>query len=220
MCFSIQGEPSFIFSLISDTCISLNGQFVLPEEKKSHVIAKVSTYLGNLGLMIKNSDTGNITSIKISAQDHSVAVQNTITIVKDEPVIVQVFSTIDITIGAHTVKFYKKYLDMFLTRIDGLTTGTKGIIGKLASQLSSVYLANSHINTGQFFTADVTIDEDEKLMKLNDGHPIPVKKAPIWPYTGLSGECWYGTTTDNQGSGIMKGVYTDYIVEDLFSPAN
>ena len=42
---------------------------------------------------------------------------------------------------------------------------------------------------GQFLTADVIIDEDNQLMKLNDGQPMPVKKAPIWLFIGIAGDC-------------------------------
>ena len=75
-----------------------------------------------------------------------------------------------------------------------------------------------YIITGQFLTADVQVDEDDHLIKLNDGQPIPVKKGPIWPFIEIAGDCWYGKETDNQGTGIVRGVYTDYIVEDLVTP--
>ena len=29
------------------------------------------------------------------------------------------------------------------------------------------------------------LNEDDQLIKLNDGHPISVKKAPIWPLWGF-----------------------------------
>ena len=74
--------------------------------------------------------------------------------------------------------------------------------------------------TGQFLAADVNVDKDDQFIKLNGGQPIPVKKAPIWPFMGISGDCWYGTATDNQGSGIIKGVYTDYVVEHLIPPTD
>ena len=74
--------------------------------------------------------------------------------------------------------------------------------------------------TGQFLTADVIVDEGNRLLKLNDGPPIPIKKAPIWPFMEIAGDCWYGTATDNQGTGIIRGVYTDYIVEHLVPPTN
>ena len=37
---------------------------------------------------------------------------------------------------------------------------------------------------------------------------------------GISGDCWYGTATDNQGTGVINRDYTDYIVEHLFAPTN
>ena len=39
LCFSIQGQPNFAFSLISDKYIQLNGQLVLPASEQSHTIA-------------------------------------------------------------------------------------------------------------------------------------------------------------------------------------
>ena len=138
MCFSIQGQPNFAFSLIRDKYIQLNGQFVLPAEEESHTIVNISTFLGNFGLVMKNPETSNTTVIKVSALDHSVAVGSSLTIVKDKQVTVNVFDTVSITFDAklHTsglkdtstwlyinskgfgVKaiFYKKHLDMFLTK--------------------------------------------------------------------------------------------------------
>ena len=39
LCFSIQGQPNFAFSLISDKYIQLNGQFVLPALEESQTIS-------------------------------------------------------------------------------------------------------------------------------------------------------------------------------------
>ena len=151
MCFSMQGQPNFAFSLIRDEYIQLNGQFVLPAKEESHTIANVSTFLGDLGLVVKNPKTGNTTVIKVSAQDHSVTVGNSFTIVKDKSVTVNVFNTVSITVDAKhdasglkdastwlyiniegfgiKVRFYKKHLDMFLTKTNILTNEAGGIIG-------------------------------------------------------------------------------------------
>ena len=56
-------------------------------------------------------------------------------------------------------------------------------------------------------------------MKLGDHKPISVKRGKAWPFLGISEECWYGTSTDSQGIGIIEGVYTDYIVDQLV-PSN
>ena len=154
MCFSIQGQPNFVFNLISDKYIQLNGQFVQPAVEESHTIANVSTFLGDLGLVIKNPVSGNVTIIKVSAQDHSVTVGNSVTIIKDRPVTVEVFNEVQTIIDAKVeanvmkdassclyintegfgikVKFYKKHLNMFVTKTSGLTKEANGIIGNFA----------------------------------------------------------------------------------------
>ena len=68
---------------------------------------------------------------------------------------------------------------------------------------------------GQFLVADVIIDKENMLMKLGDRSPFSVKKDKAWPYLGVDIECWYGVDTDNQGAGLIEGVYTDYIVDHL-----
>ena len=152
MCFSVQGEPDFAFNLISDKYIKLNGQFVLPAEDESHTIANVSTFLGDLALVIVNRDTNSTTAVKVSAVDHSVLAGNSLTaIVKDKPVTVNVFEKVTVNVDAHIqtnrlkdesawlyintdgfgikVRFYKKHLDMFLTKTNGLTKDAHGLIG-------------------------------------------------------------------------------------------
>jgi len=52
-------------------------------------------------------------------------------------------------------------------------------------------------------------------MKLGDRKPMSVLKGKAWPFLGIVKECWYGVSTDNQGTDIIEGVYTDYIVDRL-----
>ena len=154
LCFSVQGQPDFMFSLIKDRYVQLNAQFVLPAKDESHTIADVSTFLGNLGLILRNPVTGNTTAIRVSAEDHSVQVGDSITIVKDKQVTVQMSNTFiaDITVDVNQqvntikdssawlyiniefgfgikVRFYKKHLDLFLTKTNGLTNKVHGLIG-------------------------------------------------------------------------------------------
>ena len=156
LCFSVQGQPNFAFNLINDPYIQLNGQFVLPAEDESNVIANVSTFLGDLGMVIQNQHTAasKAVVIHVSAQDHSVKVGNSLTIVKDEPVVVNIFNHM-VTIGVSTnkqtsnltndesawlyvntegfgikVRFYKKHLDMFFTKTTGLSKDVHGLIGE------------------------------------------------------------------------------------------
>jgi len=151
MCFSIQGQPDFAFNLINDKYIQLNGQFVLPTD--SHTIANVSTFLGDLGLMVKDPETGNSTIIEVSAHNHSIRVGSSLTIVKDKPVTVDVSNTVSISIDNNDqtskakdevawlyintnsgfglkVRFYREHLDFFFTKTSGLTKKAHGLIGK------------------------------------------------------------------------------------------
>ena len=153
ICFSVQGEPNFIFNLINSKYIQLNAQFVLPAKDESKTIANVSTFLGDLGMVIRNKGTSKTAIIHVSAQDHSINVDDSITVVKDKPVFVDVSnSTVAINVNSDQtaklmkdesawlyinaedfgikVKFYKKHLNLFLTKSSGLTNDTLGLIGK------------------------------------------------------------------------------------------
>jgi len=55
-------------------------------------------------------------------------------------------------------------------------------------------------------------------MKLGDRKPMSVQKGEAWPFLGIAKECWYGVSTNNQGTDIIEGVYTDYIVNCLVPP--
>ena len=153
MCFSVQGQRNFAFNLIRDKYIEINAQFVLPSADKSNTIANVSTFLGDLGMVIRSKDKDKQIVIHVSAQDHSVLVDNTLAIVKDKPVFVDVSNgTVDININADSqntkgktddsawlyinteafgikIKFYKKHLDLLFTDTSGLSNNTHGLIG-------------------------------------------------------------------------------------------
>ena len=66
--------------------------------------------------------------------------------------------------------------------------------------------------------ASVDLDAEPAIMKINyDRVPFTVKRGEIWPYLNIPGTCWYPTDTDDQGEGVIEGVYIDYIVDDLFA---
>ena len=155
MCFSIQGEPDFPFSLINDKYIQLHGQFVQPVEGESHTISNVTTFIGGLGMLVTSPKTSDSLAIKVSAIDHSILIGSSFTIVKNKPVTVNVSSTVLIHVDANVqattlkdesawlyintdvgfgmkVKFYKKHLHLFLTNTTGLTKIAHGLIGEIS----------------------------------------------------------------------------------------
>ena len=154
LCYSVQGQPDFMFSLIKDKYVQLNAQFVLPESDESDTIANVSTFLGNLGLLLRCPVTGMSVAVKVSAQDHSVQIGDITVIVKDKPVEILIARDFNIT-TTHSaevqkklkdetawvyleaefgfgmkIRFYKKHLDMMITRSDELTSEADGLMGK------------------------------------------------------------------------------------------
>ena len=169
-----------------------------------------------------------------------ITVGNSLTIVKDKPVTVNVFNTVSITVDAKLhasglkdestwlyinmedfgikVRFYKKHLDMFLTKTNILTEKAGGIIGNYKFCIMMyIAITINLVTTGQFLRAHVVVNVNDQFIKLNDGDPVPIKKKKIWPSMKILGYCWYGASTDNQGAGMIKGVYTDYIVKDLLT---
>ena len=78
----------------------------------------------------------------------------------------------------------------------------------------SSHIATIYIFAGQFLTSNVEIDTKYNLMRFNNRKPISVRKGPAWPYLHINEECWYGTATDNQGTGVIEGNYMDYIVKE------
>jgi len=68
---------------------------------------------------------------------------------------------------------------------------------------------------GQFLTSDVEFDNEYNLLRFSNHKPISVRKGPAWHYLHINQDCWYGTSTDNQGTGVIEGNYLDYIVPEL-----
>ena len=157
LCYSVQGQPDFMFSLINDKYVQLNAQFVLPASDESNTIANVSTFLGNLGLLLRSPSTGKSVIVKVSAQEHSVQIGDETVIVEDVPIQVKISRDLNITttVGGKAqvkmkdenawlylntelgigmkIRFFKKHLDMVITTSDGLTARAEGLMGKLIS---------------------------------------------------------------------------------------
>ena len=155
LCYSVQGQPDFMFSLIKDRYIQLNAQFVLPASDESNTIANVSTFLGDLGLLLRCPTTGKSVIVKVSAQEHSVQIGDETVIVEEVPIQLMIDTDFNVTatvkdkvqknvkdetswlyISADLgfemkLNFYKKHLTMMITKNDILTSGANGLMGKL-----------------------------------------------------------------------------------------
>ena len=63
----------------------------------------------------------------------------------------------------------------------------------------------------------IQIDTEYNIMKIGDHKPISVVKGTAWSFLGSEEDCWYGKSTNNQGGGVIKGNYMDYVVDELLS---
>ena len=83
LCYSVQGIPEFIFNLFSDVNLHLNAKFCEPSAEESHSLVNSSTFIQQLGLIIKNPESSASTKVRISALDYSIQIAGSLIIVKD-----------------------------------------------------------------------------------------------------------------------------------------
>ena len=152
LCFSVQGIPEFIFNLFSDVNLLLNAKFSEPSIEESRLLVNSSTFIQQLGLIIKNHISGFPTKVRVSAMDHSILIAGSLVIVKEYPITINVTKN-TVTATVETVsakpnhdetawveiitdvgftlklKFVKKHLDYIITDCKGLTPQAHGIQG-------------------------------------------------------------------------------------------
>jgi len=116
--------------------VLLNAEFVLPASDGNNTIANVSTFLGNLGQLLRCPTSDKPTIIKISAQDHGIHFNDNIIVIDNKPVTVMVSCDLSVNVTISTevqenlkdetawlylntecrfgikIRFYKKHLDM------------------------------------------------------------------------------------------------------------
>ena len=63
----------------------------------------------------------------------------------------------------------------------------------------------------------IQIDTEYNILKIDDHKPISVMIGTAWSFLGTDEDCLYGTSTDNQGGGVIEGNYMDYVVDELLS---
>lgn len=144
-----------MFNLFSDLHIQLNAKFTSPSIEESRSLVIGSTFIEQLGLIVKHCSTHALTKIKISALDYSITTADNFITIGNHPVTVNIINGIVTTtvesvsvtpshdetawvrivtdVGfSLKVKFVKKHLDFVITDTNGLTTKAHGIQGKYA----------------------------------------------------------------------------------------
>ena len=126
--------------------------FVNQVLKKSRSLVHSSTFIQQLGLIIKHPNSNVSNKVKVSALDHSIQIDSILLTVKDSPITISVINntvtTIVETFSANPshdetawvriitdigfslkLKFVKKHLDYVITDCCGLTSKAHGIQG-------------------------------------------------------------------------------------------
>ena len=152
LCFSVQGEPEFVFNLFSDVNLQLNAKFSKPNIEESRSLMNSSTFIQQLGLIIKHPISDVITKVKISALDDSIQISDSFITVKEYPITINIINN-TVTTTVETVstspnhdetawvtvtadvgfslkfKFVKRHLDYVITDSSGLNSDAHGIQG-------------------------------------------------------------------------------------------
>ena len=159
LCFSVQGIPEFIFNLFSDVNLQLNAKFSKPSFEESRSLVNGSTFIQQLGLIIKHPISAVTTKVRISALDHSILIADNFIIVKDNPVTINITdNTVQTTVETVSAnpnhdesawvtiitdvgfslkfKFVKKHLDYIITDCSGLTAQAHGIQGNYITKVA------------------------------------------------------------------------------------
>ena len=124
----------------------------MPQAEESHSILNSTTFIQQLGLIIKDPISNISTKLKISALDHSIITADSHITVKEYPVIINIINN-TVTTTVETVsanpdhdetawvriitdvgfglklRFVKKHLDYVITDSSGLTLNAHGIQG-------------------------------------------------------------------------------------------
>ena len=154
LCFSVLGEPDFIFNLFSDTNIQVNAKFSLPHPDESHALMNSSTFIQEIGVAFKAANNKSVTTkIKLSALEHTVTVSGNVINISNKPVTITITNgTVKMEISSETsvtesleetafvniksdigfavrIKFVKRHLDMAISDTTGLSKKSHGIQG-------------------------------------------------------------------------------------------
>ena len=168
MCYSLQGEPYFVFNLISDPIININSYFIPPE--RGNTLNEFATFLEAIGILVQsedcmgNCDQDDIIKIAVSASDRSVLLDESKTKLRNRHV--QVFvencdSTATIKLGnvlkkedhpsltvtikqlslVFQVQFVNEHLDFIVKDFSGINTNAHGIIGSYTlNGIAAIYM--------------------------------------------------------------------------------
>ncbi|XP_036594579.1 inter-alpha-trypsin inhibitor heavy chain H3 [Trichosurus vulpecula] len=233
LCFNIDVQPGVVLNLIRDpdTGITVNGE-IIGEKDPSSETKKKKSYFGRLGIVDPQMDLQiEVTPQKITLwsggrrtsftwMDTVTITQNglSVTINKKKNMVVSIGDGVTFVIVLHEVwkkhPIHQDFLGLYTVDSHRMSTKTHGLLGQF-------------FHPFDFEVFDVRPGSDPKkpdATMIVKNHKLIVTWGSQKDYRMDSGHgtkvsCWF---VHDNGSGLIDGVHTDYIVPTLFyhSPTN
>uniref|UniRef100_A0A4W4EAP3 Inter-alpha-trypsin inhibitor heavy chain H3 n=1 Tax=Electrophorus electricus TaxID=8005 RepID=A0A4W4EAP3_ELEEL len=217
LCFNIDEKPGTIFNLVKDplTGIVVNGQTI--GDKKVDPGTRVNTYFGSFGiihdkfgirLMVSTQKILVCANYKGSSSFSSMDLQVT----KDRSLTVSLRNSVKFVIILHKVwkkhPYHQDYLGFYTLDSHFFSQSVHGLIGQF-------------YNGVEFEVSEVFPGQDEgkpDALMFVKGHRVVVTRGWQKDFrqdvkNGENVPCWF---IHHNGTGLIDGVHTDYIVSGLF----
>uniref|UniRef100_A0A4W4EAR7 Inter-alpha-trypsin inhibitor heavy chain C-terminal domain-containing protein n=1 Tax=Electrophorus electricus TaxID=8005 RepID=A0A4W4EAR7_ELEEL len=214
LCFNINDKPGTIFNLVTDplTGFVVNGQTI--GDKKMISGSTTHTYFGHFGIIheefgIRVMVTTREITVLVFPSFSSMDLQVT----KDRSLTVSLRNSVKFVIILHKVwkehPYHQDYLGFYTLDSHLLSQRVHGVIGQF---FHGVNFEVSNLVEGQ------DPDKPDAIMFVK-GHTLKVTRGWQRDFrknvkNGENVSCWF---IHNNGTGLIDGVLTDYIVSDIFS---
>ncbi|XP_043860153.1 inter-alpha-trypsin inhibitor heavy chain H3-like isoform X3 [Dromiciops gliroides] len=227
LCFNIDAQPGVVLNLIRDpdTGITVNGE-IIGEKKASSETKKMKSYFGRLGIVDPKMDLQiEVTTEKITlwsgGRRTSFTWMDTVTIAQNglsvainrkKNMVVSIGDGVTFVIILHQVwrkhPVHQDFLGLYAVDSHRMSTKTHGLLGQF-------------FHPFDFEVFDVRPSSDPKkpdATMIVKNNKLTVTRGSQKDYRKDSGHgtkvsCWF---IHDNGSGLIDGVHTDYIVPDLF----
>ncbi|MBN3311838.1 ITIH3 inhibitor, partial [Atractosteus spatula] len=226
LCFNIDERPGVIFSLVRDplTGITVNGQTI--GDKKVVPSTKVNTYFGRFGIVsrslgIKVDVTTQAIRVFHNGKEVVFSWSDTVSlkqpsfdlqVSKEKSLTVAMKDSATFVIILHRVwkkhPFHRDYLGFYTLDSHLLSPATHGLLGQFYGGLQ---FEVSDVHSGE------ALDKPDATMQVK-GLTLSVTRGWQKDYRwdtkhGEEVPCWF---VHNNGTGLIDGAHTDYIVSGIF----
>uniref|UniRef100_F6ULF0 Inter-alpha-trypsin inhibitor heavy chain H3 n=1 Tax=Monodelphis domestica TaxID=13616 RepID=F6ULF0_MONDO len=223
LCFNIDEKPGVVLNLIRDpdTGITVNGE-IIGEKEASSETKNRKTYFGKLGIIDPRIDLKiEVTTQKITLwsggrgnsftwMDSVIITENSlsVTINRKKNMVISIGDGVTFVIVLHPMWKKQDFLGLYTVDSHRMSTQTHGLLGQF-------------FHPFDFEVFDVRPGSDPKkpdATMIVKNNKLIVTRGSQKDYRKDSSHgskvfCWF---VHDNGSGLIDGVHTDYIVPDLF----